>query len=297
MCSRFLKHDTRHSTAGSTGSSERGFDGCWRATARTLDLALRITVHHADGVPRDDRRSPACCSSSSRRASSRSRTPASSSASSEAAQDISFAEMTPQQRAARRRSSPPTRTSPPSASAIGAGGGQTRQQRPHVHRAEAVRRAPARRRSQIIDAAAAASWPRSRARRCSCRPAQDINVGGRLSRTQYQYTLQDADLDELNEWAPKLLAQAADAAAADATSPPTSRPAAPTADADHRPRRGRPLRHPAAADRRHALRRLRPAPGHAVLHPGQQLPRDAGSAAGAAGRPVDCSTSSTSSRR
>ena len=25
-------------------------------------------------------------------------------------------------------------------------------------------------------------------------PAQDINVGGRLSRTQYQYTLQDADL-------------------------------------------------------------------------------------------------------
>jgi hydrophobe/amphiphile efflux-1 (HAE1) family protein len=35
--------------------------------------------------------------------------------------------------------------------------------------------------------------------------AQDVNVGGRLARTQYQYTLQDADLDELNEWAPKLL--------------------------------------------------------------------------------------------
>ena len=34
---------------------------------------------------------------------------------------------------------------------------------------------------------------------------QDLNVGGRLSRTQYQYTLQDPDLDELNEWAPKLL--------------------------------------------------------------------------------------------
>ena len=34
---------------------------------------------------------------------------------------------------------------------------------------------------------------------------QDINVGGRLSRTQYQYTLTDANLDELNEWAPKLL--------------------------------------------------------------------------------------------
>jgi hydrophobe/amphiphile efflux-1 (HAE1) family protein len=34
---------------------------------------------------------------------------------------------------------------------------------------------------------------------------QDLNVGGRLSRTQYQYTLLDPDLDELNEWAPKLL--------------------------------------------------------------------------------------------
>ena len=35
--------------------------------------------------------------------------------------------------------------------------------------------------------------------------AQDINVGGRLSRTQYQYTLQDANLNELNEWAPRVL--------------------------------------------------------------------------------------------
>ncbi|OWT57460.1 efflux RND transporter permease subunit [Candidimonas nitroreducens] len=34
---------------------------------------------------------------------------------------------------------------------------------------------------------------------------QDINVGGRLSRTQYQYTLTDANLDELNTWAPRVL--------------------------------------------------------------------------------------------
>ncbi|SFH77756.1 hydrophobic/amphiphilic exporter-1, HAE1 family [Collimonas sp. OK307] len=34
---------------------------------------------------------------------------------------------------------------------------------------------------------------------------QDINVGGRLSRTQYQYTVTDSNLDELNIWAPKLL--------------------------------------------------------------------------------------------
>ncbi len=37
--------------------------------------------------------------------------------------------------------------------------------------------------------------------------AQDLNVGGRTSRTQYQYTLQDANLDELNTWAPRLLEQ------------------------------------------------------------------------------------------
>jgi hydrophobe/amphiphile efflux-1 (HAE1) family protein len=35
--------------------------------------------------------------------------------------------------------------------------------------------------------------------------AQDVRIGGRASRTQYQYTLQDGDLDELREWAPKVL--------------------------------------------------------------------------------------------
>jgi hydrophobe/amphiphile efflux-1 (HAE1) family protein len=37
--------------------------------------------------------------------------------------------------------------------------------------------------------------------------AQDVRVGGRSSRSQYQYTLQDADLNELNDWAPKILGQ------------------------------------------------------------------------------------------
>jgi hydrophobe/amphiphile efflux-1 (HAE1) family protein len=34
---------------------------------------------------------------------------------------------------------------------------------------------------------------------------QDISVGGRLSRTLYQYTLTDTNIDELNHWAPILL--------------------------------------------------------------------------------------------
>jgi multidrug efflux pump subunit AcrB len=35
--------------------------------------------------------------------------------------------------------------------------------------------------------------------------AQDVQIDSRISRTQYQYTLTDADVDELSEWAPKLL--------------------------------------------------------------------------------------------
>jgi hydrophobe/amphiphile efflux-1 (HAE1) family protein len=35
--------------------------------------------------------------------------------------------------------------------------------------------------------------------------SQDINVGGRFSRTQFQFTLQDAELDELYHWSPILL--------------------------------------------------------------------------------------------
>jgi hydrophobic/amphiphilic exporter-1 (mainly G- bacteria), HAE1 family len=35
--------------------------------------------------------------------------------------------------------------------------------------------------------------------------AQDVTVGARASRTQFQYTLQDANLEELNAWSPKIL--------------------------------------------------------------------------------------------
>jgi HAE1 family hydrophobic/amphiphilic exporter-1 len=35
--------------------------------------------------------------------------------------------------------------------------------------------------------------------------AQDVRLGGRATRTQFEYTLQDANLDELNTWGPKIL--------------------------------------------------------------------------------------------
>jgi len=37
--------------------------------------------------------------------------------------------------------------------------------------------------------------------------SQDVRLGGRATRTQFEYTIQDANLDELNEWAPKILAR------------------------------------------------------------------------------------------
>ncbi len=40
--------------------------------------------------------------------------------------------------------------------------------------------------------------------------AQDINVGGRPGQAQYQYTLSDADLTELDAWAPRLLSELRD---------------------------------------------------------------------------------------
>jgi multidrug efflux pump len=38
-------------------------------------------------------------------------------------------------------------------------------------------------------------------------PVQDITVDDRVSRTQYQYTLEDPDTDELNEWTDKFVAE------------------------------------------------------------------------------------------
>ncbi len=38
-------------------------------------------------------------------------------------------------------------------------------------------------------------------------PSQDITVGGRIGRGQFQYTLQDPNIAELGEWAPKILAK------------------------------------------------------------------------------------------
>ena len=94
---------------------------------------------------------------------------------------------------------------------------------------------------------------------------QDISVGGRLSRTQYQYTLTDTDSDELNHWAPiveaamKKLPELQDVAS-------DQQIAAPyigiEIDRDAASRLG----HLAVAGRRDTVQRVRPAPGRDDVH-------------------------------
>ena len=82
--------------------------------------------------------------------------------------------------------------------------------------------------------------------------AQDINVGARLSKTQYQYTLVDVDSAELNHWAPLAAGEAAGPAA---TARCRQRPAECRPHAQHRSQpRGRfPPRRRSRTGRRHPL--------------------------------------------
>jgi HAE1 family hydrophobic/amphiphilic exporter-1 len=122
---------------------------------------------------------------------------------SEAAQDVSFAEMMRRQEAlgAIIGKDPAVFTY---AMAIGAGGSTATVNngrffitlKPKSERDVSAGQVIARLRPQLEKIEGA---------RLFMQAAQDVNVGGRAARTQFQYTLQDANLDELNQWAPKML--------------------------------------------------------------------------------------------
>ena len=57
-------------------------------------------------------------------------------------------------------------------------------------------------------------------------PTQDLRIGGRASSAQYQYTLQGDNLEDLNEWGPKMLDASCASFPGSSTSTPTSRTAA-----------------------------------------------------------------------
>ena len=107
-------------------------------------------------------------------------------------------------------------------------------------------------------------------------PVQDLTVEDRVSRTQYQYTLEDPNADELNTWSRKLVAQAQGAAGAARRGQRSAeqRPARPTGV---RPRHGLAPGHHAADHRQHALRRVRPAPSLDHVHAVEPVSRGAGS--------------------
>ena len=141
-------------------------------------------------------------------------------ATSEAAQDISFADDEEPAGGSSARSCWRTRTSPPwrwrSAAAAAP------QQRQDVHYAEAAGRtrrlAPSR-----SSRGCGRSSRRSRARASIMQAAQDVRVGGRPTRTQFEFTLQDANIDRAQQVGPEDPREDEDAAASCATSPPTSR--------------------------------------------------------------------------
>ena len=105
-------------------------------------------------------------------------------------------------------------------------------------------------------------------------PVQDLTIEDRVSRTQFQFILEDPNAERLGEWVPKLVERLKTVAAARRR---RQRPAeqGPAGLRRHRPRCRQPPRRERLGDRRRALRRLRPAPDLDHLHPGQPVPRGA----------------------
>ena len=124
-------------------------------------------------------------------------------ATSEAGQDISFAAMKDRQEALNKI----IQADPDVASVAMAIGGSGRAGnngnlfitlKPRNERAANAQQIIARLRPQM---------ERVEGARLFMQAAQDVRLGGRPTRTQFEYTMQDANLDELSEWAPKILAR------------------------------------------------------------------------------------------
>jgi HAE1 family hydrophobic/amphiphilic exporter-1 len=203
MASRFLRS---HSQAPKHGRlyqlSERGFDAMLRAYERGLDLALRwrfstlliffatlgLSVYLFIIIPKGffPQQDIGLIT-----------------ATSEASQDVSFAEMVRRQEALGAI----VQADPAVASVAMAIGGNGRAGnngnvyitlKPLSQRDASATQVIARLRPQLekVDGG-----------RLYMQAAQDVRLGGRPTRTQFEFTLQDANLGELNEWAPKILAK------------------------------------------------------------------------------------------
>ena len=132
---------------------------------------------------------------------------------SQAPQSISFDAMAEQQQAARRHHPQGPRRRKPLLLHRRRRHQHHAQQRPHLHQPQASRRAPHERLRRHPPVARQA-WPASPGHPLYMQPVQDITVDDRVSRTQYQYTLEDPDTDELNSWTDTFVADMQEAAGA-----------------------------------------------------------------------------------
>ncbi len=202
MAARFLKNEKEARHGRAYALIERGFDAMLRGYGRGLDVVLRhqfatllvfiATVGLAVALfvvipkgffPQQDT--------------------GLITGASEAAQDVSFAEMSRRQEAidAVLLSDPAVSTV---GSLIGAGGGASAPNagrsfitlKPLEERDASAAEIIARLRPKLAEVEGATMLLQS---------AQDVRLGGRRSRTQFQYAVQDADLEVLDEYAPKIL--------------------------------------------------------------------------------------------
>ncbi|MDB5579392.1 MAG: acriflavine resistance protein [Bradyrhizobium sp.] len=200
MASRFLRAhgETRHGRFYQW--SERAFDAMLRAYEHGLDLALRwrrttllvffatlaLSVYLFVIIPKGffPQQDTGLIT-----------------AASEAGQDISFADMKRHQEAlgAIVQADPDVASV---AMSVGGSGGALNTGRmfitlkPRNERSASAQQIIARLRPKLEQVQGA---------RLFMQAAQDVRLGGRATRTQFEYTLQDANLAELNEWAPKIL--------------------------------------------------------------------------------------------
>jgi hydrophobe/amphiphile efflux-1 (HAE1) family protein len=121
---------------------------------------------------------------------------------SEAAQDISFQAMAERQQALINAvmQDPAVATT---GSAVGAGGGNTTVNNGRVF----IALKPQNQRGSMDEVMTRLRTNLAKIQGITLymQAAQDVTIGGRLSKTQYQYTLADADAGELNRWAPLFL--------------------------------------------------------------------------------------------
>ncbi|PZQ19220.1 MAG: acriflavine resistance protein B [Ancylobacter novellus] len=202
MAARYLKDPRRETHGRFYRAIEAAFDGLLRLYGRGLDAALRfraltLLVFFATtaasvwlfvAIPKGffPQQDTGLITGSS-----------------EAAQDVSTAEMAKLQEALDRIviADPAVATV---ASLIGAGGGA---QAPNAGRAF-IQLKPADERDASADEVIARLRPKLaevEGATLLLQAAQDVRLGGRRTRTQYQYALQDANLATLDEFAPRML--------------------------------------------------------------------------------------------